>query len=478
MGSGGTLYRLNAESLSREGCTLKAAFKHLQKADVISLGGGLPLSEYFPFEAMEHGVLPLDNLNENKDASKGSIGLHSTKTDMVSGRSIYDLTVALNYSQGSGSAQLLRWITEHAELVHNPPYEDWQCNMTIGNTSALDMALRMFVQRGDYVLSDDYTFSSAVETALPMGARFLGVEMDTEGMLPQSLHDTLQNWDPAAHDGARKPFLLYSIPTGQNPTGATQSLQRRKDIYRVAQEHDLIILEDDPYYFLQMDRFYGDAKPSQFDAGSQSPESLLSMIIPSYLSMDTDGRVMRMDSFSKIVSPGLRLGWVTASQQLVERYKIHADVSTQGPSGFSQLALFKLLDEHWGHSGFFSWLLHLRQQYSHRRTFLVKACERHLPKDIVSWAVAEAGMFQWLKVDWRKHPDAASKSMTEIEEEIWFEGIGQGVLVARGSWFQATENKLYTDIFYRVTFAAAPLDKIEEAVVRFGEALRKIFKLQ
>ncbi|KAL6406992.1 DNA methylase, N-6 adenine-specific, conserved site [Ilyonectria robusta] len=396
---------------------------------------------------------------------------------MSSGKSIYDLTVALNYCQGSGSAQLLRWITEHAELVHNPPYADWQCSMSIGNTSALDIALRMFAERGDYVLSDDYTFSSAVETALPMGVRFMGVKMDAEGLIPQSLHDTLQNWDPAAHGGSRKPFLLYTVPTGQNPTGATQSLQRRKDIYRVAQKHDLIILEDDPYYYIQMDKF-ASAENSQIETRFNSPESLLGMLIPTYLSIDTDGRVVRMDSFSKVVSPGLRVGWVTASEQIIERYKIHADVSTQGPSGFSQLALFKLLDEHWGHSGFLQWLLHIRQEYSARRTFLANACDRHLPKDIVSWNVAEAGMFQWLKVDWRKHPDAETKSAAEIEEEIWLESIGEGVLVARGSWFEATANKEYPDVFYRITFAAAPLDKIEEAVTRLGEALKRSFKLE
>lgn len=333
-------------------------------------------------------MVPLDN----REGAAKRVDLHSNKNDMSSGKSIYDLTVALNYCQGSGSAQLLRWITEHAELVHNPPYADWQCSMSIGNTSALDIALRMFAERGDYVLSDDYTFSSAVETALPMGVRFMGVKMDAEGLIPQSLHDTLKNWNPAAHGGSRKPFLLYTVPTGQNPTGATQSLQRRKDIYRVAQQHDLIILEDDPYYYIQMDKF-ASAENSQTETRCKSPESLLGMLIPTYLSIDTDGRVVRMDSFSKVVSPGLRVGWVTASEQIIDRYKIHADVSTQGPSGFSQLALFKLLDEHWGHSGFLQWLLHIRQEYSARRTFLANACDRHLPKDIVSWNVAEAGMF-------------------------------------------------------------------------------------
>ncbi|KAH6887072.1 pyridoxal phosphate-dependent transferase [Thelonectria olida] len=474
-------HRLSNESISRTGSTLKAAFKHLQNPGIISLGGGLPLSEYFPFETMDLTVRPLHDSHSDGDAETITKDLHlrSSKTDMLHGNSIYDLTIALNYCQGSGSAQLLRWITEHTELVHNPPYADWQCTMTVGNTSALDMALRMFVKRGDFVLSDDYTFSSSVEAASPMGARFLGVEMDDEGMIPQSLHETLQNWNPGAHDGSRKPFLLYLVPTGQNPTGSTQSLRCRKDIYRVAQEHDLIILEDDPYYFLQMDPI---TPPSETNGLPRPPrpsaETLLAAIVPSYLSLDTDGRVIRMDSFSKVVSPGLRLGWISASQQIVERYKIHSDVSTQSPSGLSQLALFKLLDEHWGHAGFLNWLLHLRHEYTVRRDFTTSSCNRHLPKSIVSWKPTQAGMFQWLKIDWRKHPHVSTKSSLEIEEEIWVECIKQGALVARGSWFYATAGKAHPDVFYRITFAAATLDKIDEALSRFGQALRTVFHIE
>ncbi|EOD45285.1 putative amino transferase protein [Neofusicoccum parvum UCRNP2] len=243
-------------------------------------------------------------------------------------------------------------------MVHDPPYADWQCTMTIGNTSALDMTLRMFARSGDFVLSDDYTFATAVETAMPMGVSFAGVEMDDQGMLPAKLRDTLENWDQAARGGA------------------TQSIQRRRDIYRVAQEYDLIILEDDPYYFLQLDSIDALEETTGGSTEPGPPDRLLDMIVPSYLSIDTDGRVVRMDSFSKVVSPGARLGWITASQQIVEQYKRHADVSTQGPAGLSQLALFKLLDEHWGHAGYFSWLLHIRAEYSKRRDVTLAACDR------------------------------------------------------------------------------------------------------
>ncbi|KAK1625163.1 pyridoxal phosphate-dependent transferase [Colletotrichum phormii] len=449
---------MTRESTTRTGSSLKAAFKHLQNPDVISLGGGIPLSEFLPFETLSFTPSFVPSSSKSNSTTKSSsvddARFRSSKTDLADGRSVFDISVALNYGQGSGSPQLLRWIIEHTEMVHNPPYADWGCAMTIGNTSALDMALRMLAKSGDYVLSEKFTYSTAVETAKPMGVKFLRVDMDGEGLLPESLLQVLETWNPAEHDNATKPFLLYLVPTGHNPTGATQSLQRRRNIYRVAQKHDLIILEDDPYYWLQMDPYSPSIDLEGSSTTPQSPAELLKTIVPTYLGLDIDGRVMRIDSFSKV--------------KVVEQYKTHADVSTQGPSGFSQLAFFKLLDEFWGHARLLEWLLHIRRE----------TCERHLPREIVTWEPARAGMFQWLGVDWQKHPDASKKSPSEIEEEIWQEALAQGALIARGSWFNANKHIPLNEVFYRTTFAAAPLDQIEEAVKRFGMALKKGFQLQ
>ncbi|KAL7922773.1 PLP-dependent transferase [Trichoderma austrokoningii] len=464
---------MSTESANRTGSSLKASMKHLQNPNVISLGGGTPLSDFISFDEVVIRPPSLENLKTSKTRnSTSTTTLRATKHDIANGISIYDLSVALNYGQGYGSAQFMRWVTEHTEIFHDPPYSDWQCSLTIGNTSALDMCLRMLTEPGDCVLADKYTYSTAIETAQPLGIAFAGVDMDRQGMLPGSLEEVLRNWDPAAHNNARKPSVLYAIPTGQNPTGTTQSLERRREIYKVAQQHDLIILEDDPYYFLQMDPYGSSA------IEIPSPADFLKKLIPSYLSLDVDGRVIRMDSFSKVISPGARLGWVTAPAQLIERYKYHTEVSTQGPAGLSQLALFKLVDEHWGHAGYAEWLMHLRSEYTRRRDLIVSACERYLPRGIVSWEPTEAGMFQWLKVDWKQHPETKTKSVDVLEEEIWLESISIGALVGRGSWFRASADLTYDEVFYRTTFAAAPLPKIEEAVRRFGETIGKIFKVE
>jgi aromatic amino acid aminotransferase I / 2-aminoadipate transaminase len=335
-------------------------------------------------------VPSVGHFSEEETHDQGVV-LTAGKHDLAEGTSIFDISTAFNYGQGTGAAQLLRFITEHTELVHRPPYKDWQCTMSVGSTSALDMVLRMFTQRGDIVLSEEYTFATAIDTMAPLGVKAVGIKMDEEGLLPDSMDEILTNWDPLMHEGARKPRLLYTVPTGQNPTGATQGLERRRAIYTVCQKHDIVIIEDEPYYFLQMQPYTGADSPDP--PAPASHEEFLGALVPSYLSMDSDGRVFRMDSVSKIIGPGFRLGWVTASEQIVTRFKKHADLSTQSPSGLSQLALFKLLDEHWGHGGFLDWLLHMRLEYTKRRNVILDACEKHLPKEVISWTPPMAGMF-------------------------------------------------------------------------------------
>ena len=249
----------------------------------------------------------------------------------------------------------------------------------------------MLTTRGDYILAENYTFCSAVETAVPLGLKCIGIRMDSEGVIPDALDSALDNWDPSLHDGASKPWLLYTIPTGQNPTGSTQSEQRRYEIYEIAQKHDLYIVEDEPYYFLQMQAYTGPSAPDVPPPSSH--EDFLRQLVPSYLSMDTDGRVMRLDSFSKVIAPGARTGWITASEQIVERFGRHSEVSTQNPSGISQLVLFKILEETWGHAGYLEWLMNLRMEYTGRRNIICQACERWLPKEVTEWSPPMAGMF-------------------------------------------------------------------------------------
>ncbi|KAL9943809.1 hypothetical protein D7B24_003906 [Verticillium nonalfalfae] len=472
-------HHLSHEAAVRKPCTLKQAARFLKTPGLISLGGGLPSSEYFPFSELTMRVptppdfAEKDNLSaQSPTAQTISIG----KYDVREGKSEYDLSIALNYGQSTGSAQMMRFVTEHTELVYNPPYADWKVCQTVGSTGALEQALRMLCDRdrGDSVLTEEYSFSTALETIGPLGIKTFGVKMDAEGLLPESMDELLTSWDEKAR-GARKPHVLYTVPSGQNPTGATQGPERRRAVYAVCQKHDVYIIEDEPYYFLQMQPYAG--KDAPVPPPPASVDQFLADLVPSLLSMDTDGRVLRMDSFSKVLVPGSRLGWITASAQMVERYIRHAEVANQGPSGFSQVMLWKLLDETWGHEGYLKWLIDLRMSYTRRRNMLLAACEDHLPKDIVSWTPPAAGMFLWLKVDHTKHPDYPQRSILEIEEDIFNNAIGNGVLCARGSWFRTEPGTPAKDMFFRATFASASEDAMSTAIQRLGAAIKTSYRM-
>ncbi|KAK3383161.1 pyridoxal phosphate-dependent transferase [Lasiosphaeria ovina] len=482
-------YHLTDESKAREPCMLKQAAKHLKKPGLISLGGGLPCAENFPIESLSMKVPRVPHFSEEATRELGS-ELRIGKYDVAAGESEYDLSIALNYGQSTGSAQLMRFVTEHTELVCRPPYADWRCALTVGSTGALEQALRMLCDRArhDAVLTEEYSFSTALETAAPLGIHLFGVAMDAQGLLPDAMDAMLRDWDPAQRGGARRPHVLYTVPSGQNPTGATQGEQRRRDIYDVARRHDVFIIEDEPYYFLQMLPYAGKTEAAAAGgaqktspANEESVEDFLASLIPSLLSMDTDGRVLRMDSFSKVVVPGSRVGWITASEQVAERYIRHAEVASQGPSGVSQVLLHRLLDTHWGHDGYLRWLMHLRQEYTARRDVLLAACDAHLPRDVVSWNPPAAGMFHWLKIAHEAHPDAGSKSVLAIEDDIFNRCIAKGVLVARGSWFRTERGEHAsppTDLFFRATFAAATPENMAEAIRRFGAAVGESFGLE
>ncbi|KAL8693806.1 MAG: hypothetical protein Q9218_001454, partial [Villophora microphyllina] len=468
---------LSHETKERNASSLKAASQLLKTPGLISLGGGLPSSTVFPFEEIQVKVPRLHRFSES-DTRKSGILVGSGKHDAAEGKSLYDIHIAFNYGQATGSVQLLRFVTEHTEIVHHPPYQDWECTMTVGSTSAFEMALRMLTTRGDYIMTEEYSFCSALETAAPMGVRPIGIKMDEEGLLPTHMNQILSDWSESER-GAPKPHLLYTVPTGQNPTGATQSLQRRRDLYACAQKHDIYIIEDEPYYFLQMQPYTGPNNPDsryvsnpitgardRRTAPPASHDEFIYALVPSLLNMDTDGRVMRLDSFSKVIAPGMRVGWITASAQIVLRYIRHSETSTQNPSGVSQLVLYKLLEDTWGHSGYFDWLIWMRMEYTRKRDNLLNACEMYLPGEIASWKMTEAGMFHWVKVEWRMHPLVRKDEdvgILEVEEKIWRAGVDRGVLTAKGSWFRAEQDG-GEEMFFRTTFAAAGEEDVREAI--------------
>jgi aromatic amino acid aminotransferase I / 2-aminoadipate transaminase len=227
---------LTEESAARRPSALKAAFQHLSLPGIISLGGGLPLPAYFPIHEVMVKVPRVGKWTEEETATHGSeinivkyskaaprstngVNRESDVTLSVNGLGLAEatevptvgLSTTLQYGLGTGEPNLVAFLKKHTQMVHNPPYEDWSTTLTCGNTYSFYICLRMLVERGDYIVMEDYTYSSAISTCAPLGSRVVGAEMDSEGMTPQGLDFVMTTWDARARR-ARKPRVIYLVP--------------------------------------------------------------------------------------------------------------------------------------------------------------------------------------------------------------------------------------------------------------------------
>lgn len=245
----------------------------------------------------------------------------------------------------------------------------------------------------------------------------------------------LKNWNSIS-PGKAFPKVLYTIPTGANPSGVTIPNERRKKIYELCCMYDLLIIEDDPYYFLQVE---GETK------------------LQSFFSMDKDLRVMRMDSFSKIISSGLRVGVVTAPTPLLNRLQLHMQAETLHTSSLSQAILLSLLKQ-WKFDGFKKHVKTIQDFYRGRRDALVAAAERQL-KGLAEWNIPKAGMFLWFKLN--DFEDTTSLIHTKAKE--------QKVLFVPGSAFSPRGVSSYI----RASYSTASTEQMEEAMKRLASLIRE-----
>lgn len=478
---------LSLEAQSRKCSALKSAFKYYKMPGLTFLGGGLPLADYFPFENVSTDT-PTPSFSNGIGAqlteeNKTSFTVH--KNAKLNDPKVKDVELArsLQYGYTEGQPELVEFLKEHTEMIHHPPYADWTLITSIGNTQSWDATLRTFTSRGDSILVEEFSFSSALETASAQGVNTIPVPMDHEGIQPAALETILDSWV------GPKPKLLYTICTGQNPTGSCLSAERRKEIYKLAQKHDFIIVEDEPYYFLQMETYTKDVAAREGKAIKDHDE-FIKALVPSFISMDVEGRVIRLDSFSKVLAPGLRLGWIVGQERLLERYVRLHEVSIQTPAGPAQTLTNGLL-QRWGHSGYLDWLIGLRAEYTHKRDVAIDAIEANFPKDIVSYVAPVAGMFFTFDVDATKHPKFKEfgEDPLKVETALYEAAIKHGSLMIPGSWFKAEgqsnppqshlpENPSHKrSFFFRGTYAAVPLDALKLGIEKFGVAIKEEYGL-
>ncbi|KAG0075206.1 hypothetical protein BGZ93_007099 [Podila epicladia] len=488
---------LSKEGAARKKSPLKGLLRFMQ-GDMISLGGGLPHPSTFPFYSLTAEIkgmgpeespvttpVPVD-LTKSQEQQKTVRGEVVTVPHGPQANKVESLSSSLQYGIGTGIKALREFCKEHVATMHAPKYQDWDVVLSAGNTDAFAKAISMICNRGDFIFVEEWTYPTALETLEPLGIGHVPVKMDGEGMSAVALKELLDNWGSTPDQaGVAKPRVAYLIPTGQNPTGATMSIQRRKDIIRVAQEHDLILIEDDPYYYLQF--FIGeDQKKTE---GQKDQDDSNNGWMPTLFSMDTDGRVIRLDTFSKTLAPGCRVGYMSMNAHFCTIIQYHNEVTIQQPSGFSQGLLAEMLVNHWGQEGYRRYLTeNVRTEYLYRSRHLQAAFKKHVNGKYASFIEPSAGMFLWIKVHLEEHPRYGKVKDNVLMLELFNKCVEYNVLMVPGWQFSCKPKP--TDIdpsdllgswydeaatYMRATFAYATFDQMEEAITRYGEALKAVF---
>jgi aromatic amino acid aminotransferase I len=336
---------------------------------------------------------------------------------------------------------------ELTRIFHAPP--NHRVTPTLGNYDGVAKCFRLLGEPGDSFLADEFTFSALADAAGYHGVNWVPVRIDAGGLVPEQLESLLANWN--VEQRGRRPHVLYTTPCGQNPTGSTLSLERRKAIYDIACRWDLIIVEDgtrffppiircsdrmtDPYYFLQYDLPAIDTADPDFAA------KYAQGFTPSFLSMDVEGRVLRNDSFSKALAPGLRLGWVTASPFFTEQLVFLTDASTMHPAGFGQSFMLELLGPRgWGINGYARWAHSLCADYRRRRDAFQAFFAEHVPPALATADVPQAGMFFWIKIAIERHPRfKVEEDKRTLMEELFNKLLEDGVVMMPASIFAIVE---------------------------------------
>jgi kynurenine/2-aminoadipate aminotransferase len=293
----------------------------------------------------------------------------------------------------------------------------------------------MMINDGDSILIENPSYTGCLSFLRTLHCDLADVATDAYGIIPESLEKMLANWptsNPSGKKNQRRPHLLYTIPSGGNPTGATATLERKRAVYAICQKYDVIILEDDAYYYLQFEKER----------------------VPSYLSLDVDGRVMRCDSMSKILSAGLRIGWITGPKPLLERINMNTMVTNLQPSGIPQVMAFQLLD-YWGHQGFFKHVDQVADFYRQKRDEFVECLERRM-KGRAEWIVPKAGMFVWMRL---------LGGITDSYDLVMTKALKENVLAIPGVAFMPHETKTE---YIRVSYSNVSMENMDEALRRLA----------
>ncbi len=370
----------------------------LARADTISFAAGIPAPELYPLDDFRQAMAHVLN----------TAGQTLLQPCPVEGYYPLRQTIARRMAD--------RGATLRAENIL----------IVTGCQQGLDLIARAFLRAGDEVVVEAPSYLGALQIFSAAGARLLGVPLDEEGMRVDVLENVLIRY---------RPKLIYTLPTFQNPSGCTMAPRRRLRLLELARRHRVPIVEDDPYGEL----YYTGQAPSPL------------------LALDQDGCVIYLSTFSKIMFPGLRLGWVAAPRPVIERLSqikqladLHCSTLIQG--AVHEFCQRGALDEHLGR---------VRGLYRQRRNAMLAALAEHGPVGL-EWDEPQGGFNLWCRLPAglkarQLMVEAAARSVALVPGEVFYpDGGGQEEI--------------------RLTFSCPPVALIEEGVQRLGAAMTVLLK--
>ncbi|MGE5348400.1 MAG: PLP-dependent aminotransferase family protein, partial [Actinomycetota bacterium] len=334
---------------------------------------------------------------------------------------------ALQYGTTEGDVKLRTLLAErHRKDGLNLALEN--IIITTGSQQALDLCGKIFINRGDVVLCGLPSYLGGLNAFSNYGAVLKGIQLDDQGMRP----DLLEKAITALKKEGRTIKFIYIIPDFQNPTGVTLPRARRLEIIRIAERHDLIIVEDSPYRDV---RFAG------------TPEPLMS-------SLDTQGRVLTLNTFSKILAPGFRLAWVTGHREIIDKMVTAKQASDLCTPPFVQKITARYIEQ-----GLLE--LNLRKTielYHHRRDHMLRCFREQMPEG-VKWTEPDGGLFLFVTL-----PPAMDAA------RLLEKAIRKNVAFVCGSVFYCNNEGHNT---MRINFSFADEKDTFEGVRRLAEVIRE-----
>ncbi len=381
-----------------EASAIREIFKLLAKPGIISFAGGAPDPQLFPKQ--ELAEIAADVLSKQGE-------------------------VALQYGTTEGYTPLRNWVIDRLKGQGIISEKD-DTIIVSGGQQGIDLAAKSLLNPGDGVICEEPSFIGGLNSYRVNNAEIYGVPVQSDGLDTEKLEELLKE-----HSNVK---ILYTIATFQNPSGITMSLEKRKKVLELADAYDFIIFEDNPYGEL---RFAGEE-------------------VPTLKSMDKNGRVVYLGSFSKILSPGLRLGFVSCDPALMERMIICKQVEDVHTNVLSQMIAYEFvtrydIDAH---------IAKLRQVYGEKCKLMMECMDKYFPS-CVTHTNPEGGLFLFCTMP--EEYDAKAVMQKALEK---------GVAFVPGATTMIDTKRSYST--FRMNYSTASKEDIQRGVQVLGEVLKEV----